>query len=58
MPIKIGKKSYKNFAAAERAVARKPGVGNPAAYTASIARAQGDLPGKRKRKKKGPMGSY
>ena len=51
MPIKVGKASYRNFASAERAMAAK-GVRNPAAYVATIARAQGDLPKKKKRKGK------
>ncbi len=52
MPIKMFGKSYKHFAGAERAAARKPGISDPAAYVASVARAEGDVPGKRKRKKK------
>lgn len=37
MPIKMGSKTYKTFAGAVRAVARK-GVRNPKAYVATIER--------------------
>lgn len=37
MPVKIGSKTYKNFAAATRAVSKK-GIRNPKAYVATIER--------------------
>lgn len=43
MPIKIGKKKYRTFAGAKKAVARK-GIKNPAAYVATVERLQGRNP--------------
>ena len=43
MPVRIGKKRYKNFASAKKAVARK-GIRNPAAYVAQVERLQGRNP--------------
>ncbi len=39
MPIKIGKKTYRNFAAAVRAETRR-GIRSPKAYVATIERKQ------------------
>lgn len=43
MPVRLGKKKYKSFAAAKRAVAKK-GIRNPAAYVAQVERLQGRNP--------------
>lgn len=40
MPVKLGKKKFKSFAGAKKAVAKK-GIKNPAAYVAQVERLQG-----------------
>ncbi len=50
--IKIGKKTFAHFKDAEAYVARTTGAEDPAAYTAAIARQEGALhPRKKKRGK-------
>jgi hypothetical protein len=53
MPLKLGKKKYKSFAGAKKAVAGK-GIKNPAAYVAAIERAQGIDPRTGKKIKRVP----
>lgn len=53
MPIKLGKKKFKSFAGAKKAVAKK-GIRNPAAYVAAIERAQGVDPRTGKKIKRVP----
>jgi lipoate-protein ligase A len=43
MPVRMGKKKFKTFAAAKKAVAKK-GIKNPAAYVAQVERLQGRDP--------------
>ena len=56
MPVKLGKKIYKNFTSAKEAVKKSKGLsdGRAAAYVASVERAQGKDPrsGKKTRKRK------
>jgi predicted DNA-binding WGR domain protein len=56
MPIKLGKKSYKNFASAKEAIKRTKGLSEKRAsgYVASVERAQGKDPrtGKKNTKRK------
>lgn len=56
MPVKLGKKSYKNFASAKEAVKENKGISDEraSAYVASVERAQGKDPrtgGKTKKRK-------
>jgi hypothetical protein len=46
MPVKLGKKSYKNFASAKEAVKKNKGISDEraSAYVASVERAQGKDP--------------
>ena len=46
MPVKLGKKSYKNFASAKEAVKKNKGLSEKraSAYVASVERAQGKDP--------------
>lgn len=46
MPVKLGKKSYKNFASAKEAVKKSKGLSEKraSAYVASVERAQGKDP--------------
>jgi hypothetical protein len=53
MPVKLGKKKFKSFAGAKKAVAKK-GVKDPAAYVAAIERAQGIDPRTGKKIKRVP----
>lgn len=53
MPIKLGKKKFKTFSGAKKAVAKK-GIRNPAAYVAAIERAQGVDPRTGKKIKRVP----
>jgi hypothetical protein len=56
MPVKLGKKSYKNFAGAKKAVKERKGLSDKraSAYVASVERAQGKDPrtGKKIKKRK------
>lgn len=56
MPVKLGKKSYKNFASAKEAVKKNKGISDKraSAYVASVERAQGKDPrtGKKTKKRK------
>lgn len=56
MPVKLGKKSYKNFASAKGAVKKNKGISDEraSAYVASVERAQGKDPrtGKKTKKRK------
>ncbi|MGC1132377.1 MAG: hypothetical protein WA941_06115 [Nitrososphaeraceae archaeon] len=56
MPVKLGKKSYKNFASAKEAVKKNKGISDEraSAYVASVERAQGKDPrtGKKTKKRK------
>ncbi len=56
MPVKLGKKSYKNFASAREAVRKSKGLSEKraSAYVAAVERAQGKDPrtGKKTRKRK------
>jgi hypothetical protein len=47
MPVKLGKKSYKNFESAKEAVKKTKGLPEKraSAYVASVERAQGKDPG-------------
>lgn len=51
--IKIGKKTFKSFAGAKKAAAKK-GIKNPAGYVAAIERAQGIDPKTGKKIKRVP----
>ena len=46
MPVKLGKKSYKNFASAKKEVKKSKGLSDKraSAYVASVERAQGKDP--------------
>jgi hypothetical protein len=54
MPVKLGKKSYKNFAGAKKAVKESKGLSDKraSAYVASIERAQGKDRGQERELKK------
>jgi len=56
MPVKLGKKNYKNFASAKEAVKKNKGIldERASAYVASVERAQGTDPrtGKKTKKRK------
>ena len=54
MPVKLGKKSYKNFASAKEAVKKNKGISDEraSAYVASVERAQGKDPRTEKKTKK------
>jgi hypothetical protein len=56
MPVKSGKKSYKNFASAKEAVKKNKGISDEraSAYVASVERAQGKDPrtGEKTKKRK------
>jgi hypothetical protein len=56
MPVRLGKKKYKSFKGAQRAIAKKKGISmkRAAAYVASVERAMGRNPrtGRRLRKRK------
>jgi hypothetical protein len=56
VPVKLGRKSYKNFASAREAVKKNKGLSEKraSAYVASVERAQGKDPrtGKKIRKRK------
>ena len=55
MPVKMGKKTYKTFKGAQRAIAKKKGISmkRAGAYVASVERKRGINPrtGKKTRKK-------
>ena len=53
MPVKLGKKKYKTFGTAAKAVAKKKGISKKraAAYVATVERAKGNLPGKSRKRK-------
>jgi hypothetical protein len=54
LPLKIGKKKYKSFSTAASSIAKSKGISKEraSAYVATIARAKGDLPPAKKKKKK------
>ena len=54
MPVKMGKKSYKNFASAREAVKRSKGLSEKraSAYVAAVERAQGKDPRTKKTRKR------